>query len=156
MRTKRDPNKITIDNGYAYIELYDVNCNVRAIAKIDKEYVKEVSQHKWRFSNGYAISHTGGRLQHIIYGKPPEGYEIDHRNGDKLDNTELNLRKATKSQNQFNTSVRSNNTSGVTGVWKSRYSWHAQIHYNGQRKQSYQRHIADNSILSRLILPTSV
>lgn len=45
--------------------------------------------------------------------------EIDHINGDRLDNSLANLREVTRSQNQYNKSMCRNNTSGFRGV-----SWH--------------------------------
>lgn len=48
-------------------------------------------------------------------------YEIDHINGNKLDNRIENLREATRSQNQCNKTMMTNNTSGYRGV-----SWNNQ------------------------------
>ena len=42
--------------------------------------------------------------------------QIDHINGIKTDNRLCNLREATRSQNQVNTPVVKNNTSGFKGV----------------------------------------
>lgn len=56
-------------------------------------------------------------------------FEIDHVNGNKDDNRIQNLRKCTKSMNQRNGSMRSNNRSGVIGVnWvESKQRWVARI-----------------------------
>ena len=71
-----------------------------------------------------------------VYGHMPE-YEIDHVNGDKLDNRLSNLREVTRKQNKENVRLQANNTSGHRGVvWdKNRQKWKAQlkhfgIHYN--------------------------
>ena len=136
MRNRLTPNKITIQNSCAFVELYNKDCEVVALAKIDIEYISEVKRHKWRLMrDGYVVSHTGGWLHHLVYGPPPQGYDVDHKDGNKLDNTELNLRKATRSQNTFNSPRRSNNTSGVTGVgiWKD--GWYAYITFD---KKTYR------------------
>jgi len=43
--------------------------------------------------------------------------EIDHINGIHFDNRPSNLRLATRSNNQYNVSIRADNTSGIKGVW---------------------------------------
>lgn len=63
--------------------------------------------------------------------------EIDHANGDPLDNRWCNLREATRSQNNANVKLKRHNTSGYKGVsWDSeRGLWKAQICVNNARKQ---------------------
>ncbi len=59
---------------------------------------------------------------------------LDHINGNPLDNRIENLRKATISQNGFNTRKYKNNKSGVKNVfWYSRaQKWIARIRVNGK------------------------
>lgn len=63
--------------------------------------------------------------------------DVDHINGDKLDNRKSNLRLCTRSENLMNRHYMSNNTSGYLGVtWdKSRNKWQARIKIGG--KQTY-------------------
>jgi hypothetical protein len=63
---------------------------------------------------------------------PPSGLEVDHINCDPKDNRWANLRLATRAQNEGNTRLRKNNTSGVKGVtWdRSKKKWQAQITIN--------------------------
>lgn len=65
----------------------------------------------------------------------PKGYEIDHINGDRADNRWINLRLVTRSQNNMNAVIRSNNTSGVKGVSfdRRRGLWSAEIKVNGKK-----------------------
>jgi hypothetical protein len=61
--------------------------------------------------------------------------EIDHKNRNKSDNRIKNLRKATRSQQLQNASIKTNNTSGVHGVnWSVHNSkWLVRIRANGKR-----------------------
>lgn len=67
---------------------------------------------------------------------PAPGEMVDHINGNPLDNRRANLRRATKAQNQTNTRMRSNNKSGIRGVyWRpDTRKWSSQIRYNGRVK----------------------
>ena len=58
--------------------------------------------------------------------------QIDHINLSKADNRWCNLREATPSQNQANSGVPRNNSSGFKGVFweKSRGKWRAEIKVN--------------------------
>jgi len=60
--------------------------------------------------------------------------QIDHINHDKLDNRISNLRLAPQAANTKNTSIRSNNTSGVNGVSFNRKNglWYAYIRSEGR------------------------
>ena len=64
----------------------------------------------------------------IITSSLPSG-EIDHVNGNKLDNSISNLRIASREQNNRNVGLRSDNTSGFKGVrWSNpNKKWHANI-----------------------------
>lgn len=83
----------------------------------------------------FGRDHYAHRLAWMyMYGQWPGKNEIDHINGDTLDNRIDNLRKATHAQNGHNTGLRRNNTSGVKGVsWSAeRNRWFASITVNGK------------------------
>ena len=94
-------------------------------------------------SSGYrtiTINSKTFRVQRVIwimlFGYIPEGFFIDHVNGNKIDNRLQNLRLATNSQNQQNRPAPKNNSSGYRGVtWhKQMNKWMARISYKGKRK----------------------
>ncbi len=66
---------------------------------------------------------------------PPHGLLVDHKNHDGLDNRRANLRLATYSQNNCNTTKRKNTSSQFVGVNfdKRRRTWLAYITHNGKR-----------------------
>jgi hypothetical protein len=66
---------------------------------------------------------------------PPPGVEIDHKDTDRTKNSWLNLRLATRSQNNANWKAPRHNTSGLKGVCfhKGAQKWCAQIHKDRKR-----------------------
>ena len=68
-----------------------------------------------------------------VYGEWPD--EIDHKNRIRSDNAVANLRKATRTQNNFN-AKRETGMSGLKGAyWDSRVSkWYSKIQVGGQVK----------------------
>ena len=92
----------------------------------------------------YASKTIGGRgskkwkLHRLIFflrGIDIEGREIDHVNGDTLDNRFNNLRIASSSQNKTNRDVRSDSGTGLKGVEyrKSTGRWMAYGRVNGKK-----------------------
>lgn len=59
----------------------------------------------------------------------PKGMDVDHINGNTLDNRKSNLRNCTHSQNMANRGVTKQNKSGFKGVsfHKQHQKWHAKI-----------------------------
>lgn len=85
--------------------------------------------------NKYARAPRGGYLHQLIL-EPKEGLEIDHKNGNGLDNRKSNLRYATRTLNLANSKKRSNTSSKYKGVhWQSnRGKWGVQIAKDGKTK----------------------
>lgn len=63
------------------------------------------------------------------------GIEVDHINGDGLDNRSANLRLCNRAQNAKNRRVNSNSKSGIKGVRfdESKRVWEARIRCDGRR-----------------------
>ncbi len=73
------------------------------------------------------VKHYAHRLAWLYEEGEFPRYQVDHSDGDGTNNRKLNLSEATPTQNQRNRRKASNNTSGVTGVSKSRAVWVASI-----------------------------
>lgn len=74
------------------------------------------------------------RAQHLAWllmtGEwPPADRDVEHQDRDRANNAWANLRLATRSQNNMNAGIRSNNKSGHKGVsWRADIGkWHARI-----------------------------
>ena len=132
-RTRNDPNIFEeIDNGYL-IWLCDSQGHLRAKTTIDLEDYKKTKGLKWCLgSHGY-VEHAARNLllHHHIFIKPMYGYEIDHRDRNKLNNRRSNLRIADHTHNNANIGLRSDNKTGLKGVsWnKLNKKYVAQIGY---------------------------
>jgi len=103
------------------------------VAKIDDEDYPLVSQFKWYYhSTGYAFTGDGQggklRMHYAIMARLPK-YQVDHINGDRLDNRRQNLRHVKAQYNCWNKGLPANNTSGYKGVsWDKKTSrWRARI-----------------------------
>lgn len=111
------------------------------VAIVDDEDYEQVSKHKWYFTGGYARRDVGRIIRsriylHIVIATSKGlsvNSDIDHINGNRLDNRRSNLRNATRTQNNYNRRLSSRNTSGYKGVsWRSdRNKFHANIQANG-------------------------
>ena len=133
-RTSKDKNEIVLYEDYAEIILYNKKQEEVARTLIDLDDVEKVKKYKWVFSHRYVVNgNTGLRLHRFIM-NAPEDKVVDHINHNKLDNRKCNLRVCTQSQNTMNSSLRSDNTSGYTGVYwyKSRSKWLVRITVNGK------------------------
>src|SRR3990167_473031 len=106
------------------------------VAIIDDEDFEKVSQWRWcAFWNGWKwyVKRTYKKNSviylHRFITDAPKGVEVDHKNGDGLDNRKENLRVCTRTENSRNRAQQKNNTSGYKGVsWnKERRKWDAKI-----------------------------
>lgn len=119
---------------------------------IDNESYRLVAPFKWYInSKGYAVTvvPTKKRLgksrnpikMHRFLLWCPKGYEIDHINGDKLNNQMSNLRICTSTQNKHNSKARVGKKSSFKGVTYlsdaaevRKKKWLSRIHVSGKRE----------------------
>jgi hypothetical protein len=111
---------------------------------VDDEDFEELNQYKWcahkDYGTFYAMRHVPGDhrkmilMHRQILGNIPDGYEVDHLDGNGLNNQRANLRIVSRRQNGQNRHHQK--TSKFPGVYwhKCRQKWHAQIRINGKVK----------------------
>ena len=115
---------------------------------IDDEDFDKIKTFCWSFhGDGYAARgyFRNGKvviekMHHRILGKPKSKMEVDHINGNKLDNRKCNLRFVTHQQNTFNSRRKQPKRSGINpsqykGVtWRNdRNKWRSCITLNGHK-----------------------
>lgn len=131
------------------IPLVNHNGDVLAYANVDAADVSALSQWTWRLLNApsarrYAVRtvQVGGKQQAILMHREimglngkPKGIEVDHIDGDGLNNRRGNLRQTSHAQNLQNRRSATGSTSQYRGVyWDNRRSrWRAAAKLNGQR-----------------------
>lgn len=117
-----------------------------AVALVDEEDAAHLLGFKWllyRPGHGrryagrrVAKSHDHGALMamHRVILAAPQGFDVDHIDGDGLNNTRANLRIATRSQNMANIPKRPGCSSQFKGVsWNKRSGrWVANIGHNNR------------------------
>lgn len=108
-------------------------------ALIDDEDYDKISCRKWLLAKGYALSTTRGENRkvvsmHRLLMRPPDGFVVDHINGNKLDNRKGNLRVCIEEENKRNRPASRRNKLGVKGVSRRGNSFYASISKGRLRK----------------------
>lgn len=114
----------------------------KLVAKVSIEHFELVKDRRWhchpaRNKNYARLSlFEGGIYMHHLILPQKEGFEVDHRDWDGLNNVDSNLRYATQSQNMANRPAQVNNTSGYKGVSynKLRKKWDVRIQVEGNTR----------------------
>jgi hypothetical protein len=85
----------------------------------------------------------------IVHGRWPS--EIDHVNGNRSDNRLSNLREVTRTENNRNSAIQRNNTSGVVGVnrCKQTGTWEARIKLHGKTRRLGRFANFDDAVAAR-------
>lgn len=124
-RTRFTPNEILVMEDHAEIVLYDRNSIKKAISKIDLEDIEKIKKYKWSCTKGgrgikyYAQTISQNRclkLHRYLLDYCGE-LDIDHIDGDTLNNRKSNLRIVSHQENMQNQKIRSGNKTGYTGVY---------------------------------------
>lgn len=111
------------------------------VALIDDDIYDEISKYKWcYFPCGYAArgaTKNGKNISVYMHRQimnAPKGQMVDHKDGNSLNNLRENLRLCKSIQNQRNSKIPKNNTSGFKGVtwYKPSKRWRAQITLKNQ------------------------
>jgi AP2-like factor, euAP2 lineage len=105
-------------------------------ALVDREDEWVGEKRWWPSGDGYGINHDG--LMHsVIKGDSPEGFIVDHWNGNRSDNRRGNLRFVTWSHNSHNTRRDKTKTSSqYIGVHKHNEGW--VVSYNSKYLGKYK------------------
>jgi len=144
-RNTFDLNEIIVEDQICRMKLYDKLGDEISETIFDLKYKVEIEKYKWSLhKSGYITcnwiddeenKHTISLHQAIIRMSGQivfDGYEIDHKDQNKLNNLEKNLRICTHQQNSQNKSKQKNNVSGYIGVswYKQTRKWKATIQIN--------------------------
>jgi hypothetical protein len=126
---------IVIRDDVAEIPLMGRGGAIRGWTVIDAANLDKVRGRRWCVTvSGYAVARIGGKISymHRMILPPPEGYVVDHVDGDRLNNRASNLRACKQIDNTRNRPVLSkNNSSGYKGVSRTADGkWRARIWKN--------------------------
>lgn len=115
-------------------------------AIIDDEDYEKVSKHSWQVlkrptkyknkkyvrSTFYFKNNQKTMLLHRFVLNAPNDLQVDHINGDTLDNRKENLRLCTHNQNQMNQKIQIRNKYGYKGIKTHGDKWVARIGKDGK------------------------
>lgn len=117
-----------------YIETGQKRSDAKRKVKImvDDNDFEKLNCFNWQLGkDGYPKKHGKVQLMSRFIMNAPNNLEVDHIDGNPLNNQRSNLRLATSRQNKCNRGPRKDNKSGYKGVsWhKQRKKWTARIKY---------------------------
>lgn len=108
------------------------------VAIVDNDDYEWINQWKWYYRRvsytGYAVRRSKRIYMHRVVLNAPPDMEVDHVDGDGLNNCKCNLRLCTHSENLYNSKKRKRCSSKYKGVsWYARCrKWRAYIAPNGR------------------------
>lgn len=140
------------------------------LALIDDEDLAEISRYKWSLRTdprGYCYARTrlprseggGTALMHRMILRAEPWQQIDHCNGDGLDNRRSNMRVCSHRQNQFNQKKQRRATSSIfkgvrfckqTGRWAATIKIFGRVRWLGRHVHERDAALAYNSAATEL------
>lgn len=127
------------------LELVGRNGPVGVTTVDDDDYVL-LSSFAWRTDSGYALTGSGkNRLfMHRAVLWPPNGFVVDHIDGNKLNNTRQNLRVCRPHENSRNRRKSRIGSSGYHGVTHYKANglkkWGAELYYRSEEGHRVHKH----------------
>lgn len=104
-------------------------------AMIDAADWPRVAERTWYHgTDGYVQSDKAPRCRlHVFLAAPPRGHEVDHKNGDRLDNRRENLRVVTHAENAQNVRTAKGDMRGVYYDSRGGGAWYGQVKHRGTK-----------------------
>jgi len=98
------------------------------VTVVDDEDFEWLTQRKWHACIGnrgkvYARSRNGGRTKirmHQLIMNPPDGFCVDHIDGNTMNNQRSNLRICTQAENGRNSRINKTHSTGFKGVYQAK------------------------------------
>lgn len=119
------------------------------IVKNSKGYDKDYVRVNWQSDGKRKSAYAHRIIWELHHGPIPEGMQIDHINGNGLDNRPENLRLATRTQNMYNRKANSGTKNGLPkGIIMNYGKYTARVSVNGKRLQKISSDI--NELISWL------
>ncbi len=139
---KATKRPIRVEGSIAYIPLtkgYEAIIDAADVPLVDGINWRAKPHGKTIYATASSPKNGGGQRTiylHRVIMLATEVDEVDHRDGNGLNNRRLNMRAANHAQNCQNRSVRRDNLSGVKGCMfsKAKNAWIVRIVANGKRK----------------------
>ena len=162
-RTKYDPNEYTIKGNYTKVYTYDKFNNLAYTFIIDTEDLPLVLKYKWNYTRPkntaqgkivYMVNRKIGMFHRYIMGNPRG--TVDHINRNTFDNRKANLRVASYTQQNLNTSKRSSkfDIKGINQHKDTRRSkrFMARLSVNGKTYRSAWYKTYAEAVFARFLL----
>ena len=132
---KKKYNKYDLSGEYGI----GITSNTNEYFLFDLEDFDKIKNYCWlKGNNGYVLSRDKNSkiiYLHRVVMNASQNEVVDHQKHDLMDNRKQFLRIGTQSNNNMNHNMRSDNTSGITGVWfnKRNNNWCSEIMVNKKK-----------------------